>query len=76
MRYDFIGAHTLFLLNSVKISNRVEGKFFSPQHNNKESLTTDRFEPLNLEQLLHNSVFKKLLLARLHKKITHAKFRD
>jgi len=50
--------HTLFLLNSVKLLNRVEDKLFSPQqHNNKENLATGGFEWLNFEQLLSKSVF-------------------
>jgi len=68
MRRGFTGTNTV-LLNSVQILNRVEGKSFSPyKHKNKESLATDRFEWLNFEQLLYKSVFKELLLARLHKK--------
>jgi len=61
----------LFLLNSVKILDRVGPKSFlhsSMTMNNKESLSTDRFERLNFEQLLYKSLFTQLLLARLHKK--------
>jgi len=46
--------HAHFLLNSVYISNGVEGKLFSLSANNittkKESLATDLFEWLNFEQ--------------------------
>jgi len=61
----------LFLLNSVKFLDRVGPKSFlhsSMTMNNKESLSTDRFERLNFEQLLYKSLFTQLLLARLHKK--------
>jgi len=59
----------MFLLNSAQILNKVEGKLFSPQHHNKESLTTSHFERLNFEQLLCKPVFEGAACCRTsHKK--------
>jgi len=68
MRCGVTGAHTVFIEFSANVKQG-RGQLFSPQqYNNKESLATGRFERLNFEQLPCKSVFKELLLARLHKK--------
>jgi len=68
MRCGVTGAHTVFIEFSTNVKQG-RGQLFSPQqYNNKESLATGHFERLNFEQLPCKSVFKELLLARLHKK--------